>query len=118
MNNPTTPEHLYLEATRRGLTLAPRGGRLSVSPAEHLDPEFRDLLLAHKAELLSWLSARADGLAPDCAPWLHVARQILAGEFDGCDRSTRDSLRIGLGSISHPECHRALARLGVNRPVA
>jgi hypothetical protein len=51
------------------------------------------------------------GLSPDCAPWLAVAQQILAGEFDGCDRSTRESLSIGLRSISHPACGRALMRL-------
>jgi len=50
-------------------------------------------------------------LPPDCVPWLHVARQILADEFDGCDHSTRESLTIGLRSIAHPACRRALERL-------
>ena len=49
--------------------------------------------------------------APDCAPWLKVAQQVLAGEFDGCDRSTRESIKIGLCSVSHPTCRLALARL-------
>lgn len=56
-------------------------------------------------------SETAPTLPPDCLPWLHVARQILAGEFDGCDRSTAESLRIGLHRIPHPRCREALARL-------
>jgi hypothetical protein len=50
-------------------------------------------------------------LPPDCLPWLHVARQVLAGEFDGGDRSTRESIKIGLCSVPHPLCRRALAWL-------
>lgn len=115
MRHTTIPERLHAEATRRGLTLALRGDRLGVSPAERLDPEFREALLAHKGELLDWLEARQAGLAPDCAPWLPVARQVLAGEFDGADRSTSESLAIGLRNIPHPACRRALERLKVAR---
>lgn len=50
-------------------------------------------------------------LPPGCLPWLGVARQVLAGEFDGCDRSTGQSLTIGLRGINHPLCRQALARL-------
>jgi len=53
----------------------------------------------------------ASGLPPDCVPWLHVASQVLASEFDRCDHSTRESLTLGFRSISHPLCRRALARL-------
>ena len=50
-------------------------------------------------------------LPPDQTAWLPVARQILDGEFDGCDRSTRESLSIGLRAVAHPLCRRALERL-------
>ena len=50
-------------------------------------------------------------LPPDQAAWLPVARQVLAGEFEGADRSTAESLRIGLHRIEHPTCREALARL-------
>jgi hypothetical protein len=98
-------------------------------------------LRRHKPELLEWLSAPLYGTkhdlpgdeilrnwpamigarSPNTAPvqrggseaqWLHVAKQIIAGEFDGCDSSTSESLRTGLRSILHPACQRALARLG------
>ena len=50
-------------------------------------------------------------LPPDQAAWLPVARQVLDGEFDGADSSTRDSVTIGLRSIRHPNCQAALIRL-------
>jgi len=103
---------IYHEATRRGLHLEPRaGGHLAVSPPDLCTPDFVDLLRHHKRELLDLLEANRHALPPDCAPWLHVARQVLAGEFDGCDRSTAQSLTIGLRGINHPRCREALARL-------
>ena len=44
-------------------------------------------------------------------PWLHIARQILDGEFDGASASCHASLIIGLRSVSHPLCKRALSTL-------
>jgi hypothetical protein len=109
-----TAFEIYREATKRGLRLEPRGDKLAVIPASHCPPEFADLLRQHKGEILSWFEARAAGLAPDCLPWLHVAYQILAGEFDGCDSSTRESLTIGLRSVPHPLACRSLDRLNSN----
>jgi hypothetical protein len=109
----TLPE-LCREAARRGLRLEPRGGKLAVIPASRCPPEFADLLRQHKVKLLDLLEAKSTNLTPDCVPWLHVARQILAGEFDGLlDSSVRDSLEIGLRGILHPLCRRALERLRV-----
>lgn len=102
---------LYLEATRRGLRLEPAGDKLAVIPKGKCPSDFANVLRAHKGELMSWLEARASHLPPDEAPWLHVAKQVLAGEFDGADRSTVQSLTIGLRGINHPVCRRALGRL-------
>ena len=103
---------LFNEATRRGLQLEPRhGGLLAVSPANLCPPDFADVLRQHKSELLDLLEANRHALPPDCAPWLHVATQVLAGEFDGEDSSKVASLTIGLRSIPHPRCRRALAWL-------
>jgi len=105
--NPTV--ELCQRAVRLGLRLESRGDKLAVIPARRCPPEFADTLRQHKQEILSLLAV---GLAPDCAPWLHVAKQVLAGEFDRLlDNSVRESLKIGLGSIRHPQCVRALARL-------
>ena len=107
-----TATDLYAEVRRRGLRLERRdGGRLAVIPGDLCPPDFADLLRQHKAELLDLLEAGANALPADCAPWLHVAKQVLAGEFDGCDRSTRASLTIGLQCIEHPLCRAALERL-------
>lgn len=102
---------LYRQAVRLGLRLEPRGDKLAVIPAKNCPPAFAEILRQHKGEILSWLEARADGLAPDCAPWLHIAKQVLAGEFCGCDNSTRESVCIGLRSIAHPLCQSALDHL-------
>lgn len=56
-------------------------------------------------------SETTPSLPPDQAAWLPVARQILAGEFDGADKSTVESLTIGLRHIEHPLTRRALAWL-------
>jgi hypothetical protein len=88
---------------------------LAVVPKGHCPPDFADLLRAHKVELLDWLEARTHNLPSDCAPWLHVAKQILAGEFIGADKSTVTSLTIGLRSINHPLCQQALNRLNQSR---
>ena len=106
-----TAQSLCFEATQRGLRLESRGDKLAVIPASRCPPEFADTLRQHKQEILSLLEGQAAGLAPDCAPWLHVAKQILAGEFVGADGSTRQSLIIGLRSIQHQTCQQALARL-------
>jgi hypothetical protein len=106
-----TPPELCHEAARRGLRLERRGDMLAVIPAKRCPPEFADTLRQHKREILSLLEGQAAGLAPDCAPWLHVARQILAGEFDGADNSTAQSLTIGLRGIRHPLCQQALIQL-------
>jgi hypothetical protein len=107
-----TPPELCKEAARRGLRLEPRGDKLAVIPASRCSPDFAAALRQRKQEILSLLESQAAGLAPDEAPWLHVAKQVLAGEFVGpMDNSVRDSLEIGLRSIAHPLCRRALAHL-------
>jgi hypothetical protein len=105
-------QEICRQATHQGLRLEPRGDKLSVTPRDLLTPDFADILREHKAELLDWLNIRAVHVPRDCDPWLHVARQILAGEFDDLlDNSVRGSLETGLRSIIHPVCQRALERL-------
>ena len=111
-----TALELYHEAARRGLRLETRGDKLAVIPGDRVPPDFADVLRQHRGELLNWLEARGHNLTPDEVPWLHVARQILAGEFVGLlDSSVRDSLEIGLRGIVHPLCRRALERLRATR---
>jgi hypothetical protein len=106
-----TTQELYLEATKRGLRLQSVGDKLAVIPAKRCPPQFADVLRQHKRELLDLLETKDARLTPDCAPWLHVARQVLAGEFDGVDGSTAESVSIGLRSIAHPLCRSALERI-------
>ena len=106
-----TAIELCNEAARRGLRLETAGDKLAVIPAKRCPPEFADVLRQHKQEILHWLEDCAARLRPDEMPWLHVARQVLVGEFDGGDSSTRESVTIGLRSVAHPLCQCALERL-------
>ena len=108
-------EQLQSEATRRGLRLEPRGDNLAVIPGRLCPPDFAAELRQHKAELLALLEANASNLPSDCAAWLHIAKQVLAGEFDGADKSAVESLTIGLRGINHPHCQQALGRLPDNK---
>jgi hypothetical protein len=107
----TTAPEIYQCAARLGLTLEARGDKLAVIPAQRCPPDFADVLRQHKRELLDLLETKTGSLSPDCVPWLHVARQVLAGEFEGADNSTVQSLTIGLRSIPRPLCQQALIRL-------
>lgn len=111
----TAPE-IYLEALKRGLRLKAFGDALGVAPPRACPPDFAEKLRRNKREILDFLEARATGLTADCVPWLHVARQIQAGEFDEADRSTVESLIIGVRGIRHPLCQQALARLQGRSP--
>ena len=107
---------LLVHARKLGLTLQLEGDRIAVAPARRCPPDLLAALRTHKPAVIDLLAAQAANLTPDCAPWLHVARQILAGEFDGADLSTVESLTIGLRGIRHPLCQQALARLKDQRP--
>jgi len=104
---------ILMRAQRIGLRLCVEGERIAIAPARLCPPELLDRIREYKPEIMSLLEARDYHLPPDCAPWLHVAKQILTGEFDGCDRSTRESLNIGLRSIAHPLCQRAVEKLRI-----
>jgi hypothetical protein len=110
-----TASELFHEAIKRGLRLAPAGEKLAVMPKGKCPPEFADTLRQHKRELLDLLEAKAANLRPGEEPWLHIARQVRAGEFDGADLSTVESLTIGLRGINHPLCQQALSRLPDNK---
>jgi len=107
---------ILTRAQRLGLHLEVEGERIAIAPARLCPPELLATIREHKPEVMSLLEAQTYYLPPDCAPWLHVAKQVLAGEFQGCDSSTSESLRIGLRSVTHPICKQALARLGVQTP--
>ncbi len=111
-----TVSELFERATELGLRIEPRGDRLAVIPASRCPLDFANVLRGHKRELLDWLETRSINLTPDCIPWLHVARQVLAGEFDECDVSTCESLVIGLRSIPHPTGRSAIEHLRNQKP--
>lgn len=48
---------------------------------------------------------------PSERPWLFIAQQILAGNFDAADKTTLKALIIGTRNIHHPLARRATAAL-------
>ena len=99
---------LILDRCRRlGLELWAEGDHIGIAPRGRIPPDLREQIRAAKSELLQVLREGV-GLPSDFVPWLYTAGQILAGEFDGADRSTRESLSNGLRSIAHPPAQRAL----------
>src|SRR5207302_4864033 len=91
---------ILLSVRRVGGHLEPAGDKLRVVLPADCSPDLKRAIRQHKRELLDWLETRTVScLTSDCIPWLHVARQILEGEFDGCDSSTRESLCIGLRAV-------------------
>jgi hypothetical protein len=106
------PLQILARCRRLGLTVWVEGDRIGIAPKERIPPGLLDEMRAAKPALLPLVREGTRYQLPlDCLPWLHVAKQILAGEFDGADRSTVDSLVIGLRGIPHPACREALVRL-------
>jgi hypothetical protein len=71
-----TPAELFNRAAALGLRLEARGDRLAVIPADRLPADFREVLAAHKAELLAWLTPPCPGFGavpPADLPLIPVA---------------------------------------------
>ena len=107
---------ILARARNLGLTLCVEGERIAITPARLCPADLLAEFRRHKPAVMALLEARSVNLTPDCAPWLHIARQVLCGEFDGATRSTVESLVIGLRGISYPVCQQALTRLRNQRP--
>ena len=107
----SNPREILKRAHALGLKLTVEGDRIAIRPARMVPQELAVDIRAHKPELLGLLEADQYDLSPDCAPWVHVARQVLAGEFDDGERSLIESVLIGVRSIRVPCCQQARARL-------
>ena len=109
-----TPDDILLAVKNAGGRLEPAGDKLRALLPADCSPELKAAIRQHKDEILDLFEARSVNMPPGCAPWLHVARQVLAGEFDGADKSTVESVTTGLRRIRHPRCREALTRLPKN----
>ena len=88
------------------ITLA--GDKLRTLLPRNCPSELKTAIRANKSEIILLLEARALHLPSDGGPWIHIARQVLSGEFHGADRSTIGSLMTGLNAIvGHPIGRRA-----------
>jgi hypothetical protein len=103
----TTPQEIFLEASRLGLGIELAGdGFLDVFPADRVTPDFLVAVRRHKLEIISVLEARRR------ASFVHLARQVIQGEFDGCERGVRIALMNDLNRYNkHRLCLRAFSML-------
>ena len=99
------------DAAQLGLMLSVHRNSIKIVPARLCPAEFKERIRKNKADLLLLLSAREAGVSKEQLPWLHVAGQVLNGEFDGADSYTCESILIGLRNIEHPVCEQAILRL-------
>jgi hypothetical protein len=100
----TVPEILR-EAVARKIRLTPCGADLLLEYDVEPDANFRQLLKANKPELLSLLRSKR-----------HLAKQILQGEFTGCDGRTWKNILAAMME-NHPDqlCFAALRHLRANQ---
>jgi hypothetical protein len=108
----SSPASILDRCRRHGLQIWAEGDRIGIAPKENIPPGLLDEIRAAKPILLPLVrEGVAHQLSADQVPWLHVARQILEGEFNGSSGSTCASLWIGLRSLSHPTARIALRKL-------
>jgi hypothetical protein len=101
-------EQLIAECERRGVLLEPRGDLLFIAPEENVTstPGLVGQLRRRKHEIISVLEARRR------ASFTHLARQVIQGEFDGCERGVRIALMNELNRYNkHRLCLRAFSML-------
>jgi hypothetical protein len=100
----TTARDILIEATRREIRLTPKGTKMLLESVAEVDPDFEIVLLQHKSELMRLLKGKR-----------HLAMQIIAGDFDGCDREVfRTVLEDLSANPFDPLCRQAIDRLKVN----
>ena len=99
---PTIGPKLYNLASELGLRLGIRAGALVIVPVAKCPVALREALDEYAPEVLAYL-------VRERLPVVHLARQILDGEFDDADRSTLEALRATLLPFEHdPFCQSAL----------
>lgn len=112
------PAILLDKCRRLGLELWADGDRIGIAPKRSIPPGLLEDIRSAKPILLPLIREGQERRLPaDVIPWLHIAKQVLQGEFAAhLDNSHRESLVIGLRNIGHPLCRRALEQLKGNAP--
>ncbi len=102
---------ILVAARQAGLRVWRVGDQLAIAPARLCPPALLEAIRQNKPALLEALENACCKLPPDCLPWIQVAKQVLAGEFDAGTRSELDSILFGVRGAPHPKCRAAQARL-------
>ena len=103
-----TPSHLIHECRRRGAILRRDGYALEIQRPSLLTPALIEQVKVHKPAVLAILDAEAGVRSPDESPLIHLAQQVVSGEFVGASAVLTESITITLRASRHPQCVRAL----------
>ena len=104
MKTPT--QKIIQECEARGITLEPcGGGNLFISPEEKTDAQLVEQIRQHKFSILATLESRRFAAA------LHLGRQVMQNEFQGCGPSTLKSVANELVRYSDTLCQQAIFKL-------
>lgn len=96
-----TAHEILIEAARREIRLIPNGPYLRMEAVDDVDPTFEMILIRNKPALMRLLKGKR-----------HLARQVIEGEFSGCDREVFRAVLEQLNENPHdPVCHDAIDRL-------
>ena len=101
----TKPQEIIREASRRNIRLEAGGDQLVVHfHGPDIPPDFERILRANKRALLAYLRKKQ-------AAFLHIAKQVFAGEFTGASAIVTGTPIRELGWQQNPLCHRASEKL-------
>jgi hypothetical protein len=98
-------KNLIAECIRSGITLEPRGDLLFVTSKEAVTPQMFQQIRAHTREIILFLESQRRESAS------HLVKQIVLGEFQGCDNATRKQLTVTLRQLESPLARQALEYL-------
>jgi hypothetical protein len=99
-----TPREILIEAARREIRLIPNGPYLRMEAVDEVDPAFEAILIRNKPALMRLIKRKR-----------HLAVQVIAGEFCGCNHATFHSVLEDLGENPFdPICCGAIDHLKSN----
>ena len=104
----TPAAHLIHECRRRGAILRRDGYALEIERPSYLPAGLIEELKARKPDILALLDSEAGATPPNETPLVHLATQVVSGEFVGASPAMLESVAVSLRASRHPLCARAL----------
>ena len=101
---------LFSQARDLGLEFRLREHRLVIAPGWRCPPAFIAKVREHRNEIVQQLLEERDRSAV-----VHLARQIVEGEFQGADANTCNVIAEALRRSTNPLCSAAMRKLSIHK---